>query len=151
MRVLTAVQPEPSDQVDRAAFWSQIMISCSSEHHMKAVTGTTLQVCAATSWIVTCGFKYSGNKGFHARTSSQQLACWYSYQQTAHQLCIKFQANFWCVLYAAGCSVCCSYTLEAGGVTWAYRKSSPAAGKADPNNRQVLLLHGLGSSSWSYR
>lgn len=45
----------------------------------------------------------------------------------------------------------CRYTVDAGGVTWAYRKSDPAEGKADPSKPQVLLLHGLGSSSYSYR
>jgi pimeloyl-ACP methyl ester carboxylesterase len=41
--------------------------------------------------------------------------------------------------------------VEAGGVTWAYRKSEAAEAKADPAKPQVLLLHGLGSSSYSYR
>jgi pimeloyl-ACP methyl ester carboxylesterase len=41
--------------------------------------------------------------------------------------------------------------VDAGGVTWAYRKSEAAEGKADPSKPQVLLLHGLGSSSYSYR
>ncbi|WIA12811.1 hypothetical protein OEZ85_006441 [Tetradesmus obliquus] len=43
------------------------------------------------------------------------------------------------------------FTVDAGGVTWAYRKSEPAKDKADPAKPQVLLLHGLGSSSYSYR
>jgi hypothetical protein len=45
----------------------------------------------------------------------------------------------------------CRFTVDAGGVTWAYRKSEAAEGKADPAKPQVLLLHGLGSSSYSYR
>jgi hypothetical protein len=45
----------------------------------------------------------------------------------------------------------CRFTVDAGGVTWAYRKSEPAEAKADPAKPPVLLLHGLGSSSYSYR
>lgn len=45
----------------------------------------------------------------------------------------------------------CSYTVDAGGVTWGYRKSTPAKEAADATKREVLLLHGLGSSSYSYR
>eukprot|EP00775_Hariotina_reticulata_P012653 gene12653-12780_t len=43
------------------------------------------------------------------------------------------------------------YTVDAGGVAWAYRKSTPAKETADTAKREVLLLHGLGSSSYSYR
>lgn len=43
----------------------------------------------------------------------------------------------------------CSFTVDAGGVTWAYRQSQPK--EADASKLKVLLLHGLGSSSYSYR
>jgi hypothetical protein len=43
------------------------------------------------------------------------------------------------------------FSVDVGGVKWAYRKSEPAAAKATPDKIPVLLLHGLGSSSWSYR
>lgn len=43
------------------------------------------------------------------------------------------------------------YSVDVGGVKWAYRKSEPAAAKTSPDKLPVLLLHGLGSSSWSYR
>lgn len=43
------------------------------------------------------------------------------------------------------------YSVDVGRVKWAYRKSDPAEAKASPDKLPVLLLHGLGSSSWSYR
>jgi len=43
------------------------------------------------------------------------------------------------------------YSVDVAGVNWAYRKSEPAEGKTSPDKLPVLLLHGLGSSSWSYR
>lgn len=43
------------------------------------------------------------------------------------------------------------FSVDVGGVKWAYRKSDPAEGKASPDKLPVLLIHGLGSSSWSYR
>lgn len=46
------------------------------------------------------------------------------------------------------------FTVQAGGVTWAYRKSQPkqpAAGEPGSDKLPVLCLHGLGSSSYSYR
>jgi pimeloyl-ACP methyl ester carboxylesterase len=43
------------------------------------------------------------------------------------------------------------YSVEVRGVKWAYRKSDPPEAKASADKLPVLLLHGLGSSSWSYR
>lgn len=43
------------------------------------------------------------------------------------------------------------YSADAAGLRIAYRKSAPAASKASADKLPVLLLHGLGSSSWSFR
>ncbi|GBF97090.1 haloalkane dehalogenase-like [Raphidocelis subcapitata] len=45
------------------------------------------------------------------------------------------------------------YTLQAGGLDWAYRRNEVDAGAAAAaaGLADVLLLHGLGSSSYSYR
>lgn len=42
-------------------------------------------------------------------------------------------------------------TVKAGGFTWAYRTAEPDASKAKGDAPEVLLLHGIGSSSYSYR
>ena len=39
-------------------------------------------------------------------------------------------------------------SVKAGGFKWAYRHAAPAS---DAKETPVLLLHGLGSSSYSYR
>lgn len=44
-------------------------------------------------------------------------------------------------------SLCCSESVEAGGLKWAYRKSSGR----DSSKKPVLLLHGIGSNSYQYR
>ena len=47
--------------------------------------------------------------------------------------------------------------MQAGGLEWAYRRSEPAAAKAGDGGGEskkkldVLMLHGLGSSSYAYR
>lgn len=41
--------------------------------------------------------------------------------------------------------------VKAGGLTWSYRISEPDPAKASPDKPDVLLLHGLGSSSYSFR
>jgi len=43
------------------------------------------------------------------------------------------------------------YSVEVGGVRWAYRASEPDASVAGSGKPTVLLLHGLGSSSYSFR
>lgn len=37
------------------------------------------------------------------------------------------------------------------GIQWAYRQSKPSSDKADSKKPVVVLVHGLGSSSWSWR
>lgn len=44
-----------------------------------------------------------------------------------------------------------SNKVKAGGLTWSYRISEPDPAKASPDKPDVLLLHGLGSSSYSFR
>ncbi|KAF8067235.1 choline monooxygenase [Scenedesmus sp. PABB004] len=43
------------------------------------------------------------------------------------------------------------YSVDVDGVRWAYRRSEPAAAKAGGGKPAVLLLHGLGSSSFCWR
>ncbi|PNW85621.1 hypothetical protein CHLRE_03g195200v5 [Chlamydomonas reinhardtii] len=42
-------------------------------------------------------------------------------------------------------------TAKAGGLNWAYREAQPDPSKASADKPDVLLLHGLGSSSYCYR
>ena len=45
-------------------------------------------------------------------------------------------------------------SLQAGGLKWAYRRTEPDTAKATPgqvSKLPVLLLHGLGSTSYCYR
>ncbi len=42
------------------------------------------------------------------------------------------------------------YTLEAGGLEWAYRRNEVAAGSEGSGSPDVLLIHGLGSSSYRW-
>lgn len=44
-----------------------------------------------------------------------------------------------------------STTVSVNGVNWAYRRSEVAEGAGSPDRPTLLLIHGLGSSSWSYR
>lgn len=44
-----------------------------------------------------------------------------------------------------------STRLEAGGLAWAYRSVPASPGAAAPGKLPVLCVHGLGSSSYSYR
>lgn len=44
-----------------------------------------------------------------------------------------------------------SNTAKAGGLNWAYREAQPDPSKASADKPDVLLLHGLGSSSYCYR
>ena len=45
----------------------------------------------------------------------------------------------------------CSERVEAGGYTWAYRRAAANPATATPDKMPILCLHGLGSSSYSYR
>ena len=45
----------------------------------------------------------------------------------------------------------CSKSVEAGGITWAYRRADPPEGVSVEGKLPVLLLHGLGSHSFCYR
>ena len=46
----------------------------------------------------------------------------------------------------------CRQKVNVGNVQWAYRQSEVPEGKMrDPSKPAVLLLHGLGSSSYSFR
>jgi haloalkane dehalogenase len=44
-----------------------------------------------------------------------------------------------------------SSSVQAGGLTWAYRTADVAAAAATPDKLPVLCLHGLGSCSYAYR
>lgn len=44
-----------------------------------------------------------------------------------------------------------SERIEAGGFTWAYRKAAVKADAATPDKLPVLMLHGVGSCSYTYR
>jgi hypothetical protein len=43
------------------------------------------------------------------------------------------------------------YSVQAGGVKWAYRKTEGAADKASADKLDVLMLHGAGTSSYVWR
>lgn len=46
---------------------------------------------------------------------------------------------------------CCRDNVTASGIRWAYRRNMEESKDLDKDKRPVLLLHGLGSASFSYR
>lgn len=45
----------------------------------------------------------------------------------------------------------CRESLQAGGFTWAYRRAEATLDAGGAPKTPLLLLHGLGSASYSYR
>lgn len=43
------------------------------------------------------------------------------------------------------------FSVQAGGLKWAYRKTEGSADKAGADKLDVLMVHGLGSSSYAWR
>eukprot|EP00195_Chlamydomonas_chlamydogama_P017034 CAMPEP_0202894956 /NCGR_PEP_ID=MMETSP1392-20130828/4247_1 /ASSEMBLY_ACC=CAM_ASM_000868 /TAXON_ID=225041 /ORGANISM="Chlamydomonas chlamydogama, Strain SAG 11-48b" /LENGTH=374 /DNA_ID=CAMNT_0049579815 /DNA_START=22 /DNA_END=1146 /DNA_ORIENTATION=- len=55
------------------------------------------------------------------------------------------------IVKTAAAAPVAGYTVQAGGYQWAYRRSEPDSSKTSSSKPQVLLLHGLGSSSYCWR
>lgn len=138
----------------------QLWTPCAGVYHTVMHKAKTPAVCDETSQpVVAVTRGHAAHAQCHGSTTASNNSS--AQQQVRLTTCNSRSsagmrnASLFCIMYQCLMDPCacgpCPHrnTLSAGGLTWAYRKSQPENPSAD--KLDVLLLHGIASSSYSYR